>query len=94
MLLSRVRSLLLFAAVLLVGCKDRQLPPTAPEPDRQVQAQAQDAGPSGARDCDPEAPLPPCANPGPDCRYEPDTAVCVQGEWRCGEIVCDTPDGG
>ncbi|HZI11438.1 MAG TPA: hypothetical protein VE153_13725 [Myxococcus sp.] len=86
-----MRSFLL-TAVLLVGCKDRQLPPPTPELAQPVQAR--DAGPTQARDCDPEAPLPPCAPPGPDCRYEPDTAVCVQGEWRCGEIVCDTPGGG
>ncbi len=82
-----MRSLLL-AAVLLLGCRDRQPPP--PVSVTSQPAQAPDAGPA----CDPDAPLPPCANPGPDCRYEPSAAVCVQGEWRCGEVVCDGPDGG
>jgi hypothetical protein len=77
---------LFLSFALLLGCRDRQPPPPVPPP---TAAQG-----SQANGCDPEAPLPPCAPPGPDCRYEPDTAVCVQGEWRCGEIVCDTPDGG
>ncbi|WP_257456298.1 hypothetical protein [Archangium lipolyticum] len=64
----------------------------APEVDTARETAADSAAliPStDTEECDPEGPIPVCANPGPGCTSE---LLCVRAHWTCGPIVCTGGD--